>query len=157
MNHGTRSHSSTSSLVTVNESPAQVQSCYRKQISCPGSVGRPGTNIMVIRRISWLSAEKYGNPQNILVICRIFAEYFAEYLSPAIELLLCLLPCCLLLLITVALFTLITSLFVEIYSPSLSPTALRWQNLSLFGPYPPPPGLCNRVDCWRLLVKNLSP
>ena len=42
-----------SSLVTVNECPALVQFCYRKQISCPGSVGRPGTNIMVIRQISW--------------------------------------------------------------------------------------------------------
>ena len=30
--------------------------------------------------------EYYGNPPNILVICRIFAEYFAKCLSLAIEL-----------------------------------------------------------------------
>ena len=29
------------------------QSCDRKQISCPGSVSWPGTDIMVIRRILW--------------------------------------------------------------------------------------------------------
>ena len=74
-------------------------------------------------------------PPNILVICRIFTKYFTEYLSPAIELLLHLQP------VTVVLFTLIASIFVEFHSPSLSQTSLWRTNLSLFEPYQYPTNL----------------
>ena len=63
---------SISSLVTGNKDITKPQMSSCAVISCSGSVGRPGTNIMVIRRISWLSAK------NILVICQIFAKYFAN-------------------------------------------------------------------------------
>ena len=68
---------SISSLVTGNEDMTKPQMSSCAVIYRSGSVGRPGTNIMVIRKY-------HINPPNVLVICQIFAKYFAKYLSPAI-------------------------------------------------------------------------
>ena len=109
------------------------QSCDQKQ-----RYDKATDELLCSNLLSWLSGqarEKYhGNPPNILVICKIFAEYFFEYLSPAIQLLLCLLPRCVLFPIIVVLFSPIPSLFAEIHSPSLSETALWQQSLSWFEP-----------------------
>ena len=51
---------SISSLVTGNKDMTKPQMSSCEVISCPGSVGRPGANIMVIRKISWSAAKRFA-------------------------------------------------------------------------------------------------